>query len=306
MKMNENQEKGKQKLWYVKHKGEVLGPFPSGAVRRSLLLGRVLITDEVTSDGKNWQPASRVPEVVPPELRKALKEGDESALLIGRLREDTRTGRERRTAESDKMHQQRRKGERRAEEKGAVNKRRAARSALLKQKVERLPLRSVLISVLLVAGIIGYGLHHASPTKSPEPECDRQPAPGVNWQNCRLDGAQYMNADLTQADINGALLRGANLSGALFTDANLKYVDFSGADLSYAQLERAQMKGANLQNTDLTNATFSGADLSFAILRGAIPGGVILENAKLDNAVWFDGQSCLAGSVGECNRKAKQ
>ncbi|MFC1602457.1 pentapeptide repeat-containing protein [Pseudomonadota bacterium] len=304
--MNEDPNKGKQKLWYVKHKSEVLGPFPSGAVRRSLLLGRVLITDEVTFDGKIWQPASRVPEVVPPELRKALEEGDESALLVGRMREDMRTGRERRTAESDKIHHQRRKGERRAEEAGVVNKRRAARSALLKQKKERLPLRSALISTLLVAGIIGYGLYYAAPTITPEPECERTPAPGINWQNCRLDGVQFMNADLTQADIRSALLRGANLSGALFVEANLEYVDFSGADLSYAQLERAQMKGANLQNTDLTHAVLTGADLSFAILRGATPGGVILENAKLDDAIWFDGGTCLAGSIGVCNRKIKQ
>ncbi len=52
--MNEAHKKGKQKLWYVKHKGEVLGPFPSGAVRRSLLLGQVALTDEVSFDGKKW------------------------------------------------------------------------------------------------------------------------------------------------------------------------------------------------------------------------------------------------------------
>jgi len=303
--MSEDQHKGKQKLWYVKHKGEVLGPFPSGAVRRSLLLGRVRPTDDVTFDGKNWQPASEVPEVVPPEMRKALEEGDESALHVGRMREDTRSGRERRTAESDEVYKQRRKGERRSEEKGEISKRRAARSALLKQKKERLPLRSAFISVLLIAGIIGYGLYYGSPIAPPEAECGSPPAPGINWQNCRLDGVQYMNADLTAADISGALLRGANLNGALFAGANLEYVDFSGADLSYAQLERAQMKGANLQNTDLTNAVFSGADLSFAILRGATPGGVVLKNARLDHAVWFDGGSCLVGSIGVCNRKTQ-
>ncbi len=303
--MNEAYQKGKQKLWYVKHKGEVLGPFPSGAVRRSLLLGRIIPTDEVSFNGKDWQPASNVPEVVPLELRRALEEGDEAVLLMGRMREDTRTGRERRTVESDEIHKYRRKGERRSEEGEVINKRRAARSVLIKRKKERLPLRSALISTLLVAGIIGYGLYRGAPTEVPEPECERAPVPGVNWQNCRLDGVQYLSADLTDANASGALLRGANLSGALFVDANLEYVDFSGADLSYAQLNHARMKGANLQNTDLTNAVFVGADLSFAILRGATPGGVVLENARLDHAVWFDGGSCLAGSVGVCNRKIK-
>ena len=303
--MNEDQYKGKQKLWYVKHKGEVLGPFPSGAVRRSLLLGRIKPTDAVTLDGKNWQPVSHVPEVVPPVLRKALDEGDEAALLISRLREDTRSGRERRSAESDIIHQHRRKGERRSKEGDVINKRRAARTALMKQKKERLPLRSVLISTLLIAGIISYGLYHGAPTEALKAECDRAPVPRINWQNCRLDGAQYMSADLTHADVSGALLRGANLSGTLFIDANIEYVDFSGADLSYVQLNRARMKGANLQNADLTHAVFTGADLSFAILRGATPGGVVLKNARLDHAVWFDGGTCLAGSIGGCNRKTK-
>ncbi len=301
--MNEDHKKGKQKLWYVKHKGEVLGPFPSGAVRRSLLLGRVLPTDEVTFDGKNWQPASHVPEVVPPELRKALKEGDESVLLVGRMREDTRSGRERRTAESDEIYKQRRKGERRSDEKAVINKHRAARLTVFKQKKERLPLVSGLISALLVVGMIGYGLYYDAPTAVSETACGDPPMPGINWQNCRLDGVQYASADLKRADMRGALLRGADLSGALFIGANLEYTDFSGADLSYAQLDQAQMKGANLQNADLTNAVFKGADLSFAILRSATPGGVVLEHAKLDHAIWFDGGTCLVGSIGVCNRK---
>jgi len=304
--MTEDHPKGKQKLWYVKHKGEVLGPFPSGAIRRSLLLGRIVPTDQVTFDGKKWQPASDVPEVVPPELRKALEEGNDTALLIGRMREDTRSGRERRSAESDHIYEQRRKGERRSKEGDVINKRRASRQALIKGKKDRIPLRSALISTLLIAGVIGYGLYRGDSLEGSVVECEKPPAPEINWQNCRLDGGQYVSADLTNADASGALLRGANLSGAIFVDANLEYVDFSGADLSYVRLNRARMKGANLQNADLTHAVFTGADLSFAILRGAIPGGVVLKNARLDHAVWFDGDSCLAGSIGSCNRKLKQ
>lgn len=303
--MKEAHEKGKQKLWYVKHKGEVLGPFPGGAVRRSLLLGRVVLTDEVSFDGKDWQPASNVPEVVPPEIRRILDEGGDVALQIGQIREDTRSGNERRTAESDVIYKQRRKGERRSEEAEATNKRRASRLALLRRKKQRLPLRSALISTLLIALIIGFGLYRGAPLEVPAAECKKLPVPDVNWQNCRLDGVQYISADLTGANATGALLRGANLNGALFVDAHLEYVDFSGADLSYAQLNRARMKGANLQNADLTNAVFTGADLSFAILRGAKPGGVVLEGAKLDHVVWFDGDSCLVGSFGVCKRNAK-
>ncbi len=304
--MKEAHEKGKQKLWYVKHEGEVLGPFPSGAVRRSLLLGRIVPADEVSFNGKDWQPASSVPEVVPPEMRKILEEGDDAALKIGRMREDMRSGNERRTAESDAIYKQRRKGERRAEEAGVTSKRRTSRLALLRKRKQRLPLRPALISTLLIVLIIGFGLYRGVPPEAPVAECKKPPAPGINWQNCRLDGVQYASADLTSANATGALLRGANLNGALFTDAHLEYTDFSGADLSYAQLNRAHMKGANLQNADLTNARFTGADLSFAILRGAKPGGVMLERTKLDHTIWFDGDSCLVGSLGVCKKRAKQ
>ncbi len=304
--MNTAHPKGKQKLWYVKHDGKVLGPFPSGAVRRSLLLGRIVPTDEVSFDGKVWQPARKVAEVMPPELREALESGDERALQTGRRREDMRSGRERRTVGSDALHKQRRKGERRAAEATDASRHRAARLALLHGRRERLPLRSALISTLLVALVIGFGLYRGGSTQAPAAACGQAPAPGIDWRNCRLDGVQYAAADLTAANAAGAMLRGARLSGALFIDANLEYVDFSGADLSYAQLSRARMKGANFQNADLTHALFTDADLRFAILRGAVPGGVVLEGARLDHAVWFDGGTCLAGSVGRCVKEKRR
>ena len=71
------QEKKQNRLWYLKTEAGVQGPFPSGAVRRSLLLGRLRVTDLVSTDGDTWQPIAEVPEVVPAELRGKKGEGRE-------------------------------------------------------------------------------------------------------------------------------------------------------------------------------------------------------------------------------------
>lgn len=169
---------------------------------------------------------------------------------------------------------------------------------------EKRPFLSLLLSIVLMVALIGYGLYRGPSPESAAPDCAAPPGPDVNWRNCRLEGIRVPSADLRRADMYSALLRGAGLSGAILTDANLEYADLSGADLSYALLGGAKMKGANLQNADLTNADLSAADLSFADLRGAAPGGVVVGGARLDHAIWFDGGKCLPGSVGTCVKSA--
>jgi len=298
--MKKNREKGKQKLWYVRQGRKVTGPFPCGAVRRSLLLGRITLDDDVSSNGKQWDIISTVPEVMPPELRKAIEDGDKETLLIGRMREDTRLGKERRTDQDDKMYRHRRQNQRRSEESEIQTKRQAARTVLLNQSLEQIPRGSIVLSILLVISIVGFGLFYRASSDSRNSDCAALPKPEVNWHNCRFDGLKAPLVDLRQADISSALLRGAELSGGIFIDGNLQYVDFTGADLSYAQFMGARMKGANLQNSDLTNANLTDADLSFAILRDAVPGGIVMKNARFDNAIWFDGNECQPGSIGKC------
>jgi hypothetical protein len=293
----------KQQLWYIRRDGKVRGPFPCGGVRRSVLLGRVRLDDEASIDRKNWQLVSRVPDVVPPEVRKALESGDRETLDLLRMRADERTGRERRTAKDDVEFRERRQGERRREEDELVTRHREAKSELLEiEERRKKPYVGMLVVSLLVMAAIGGGLFIGAPQAVSEPDCFAPPAPGVNWRNCRLDETVAENSDLEGAHINNAVLRQARLSGSSFKGADLKYTDFSGADLSYGEFKNASMKGVNLQNADLTNADLSGADLSFANLSGARLGGAKLGWARLDSAIWIDGKTCGVGSLGGCKK----
>jgi hypothetical protein len=299
------QENGnnKQQLWYIRRDGDVRGPFPCGAVRRSVLLGRVRLDDEASLDRTNWKRVSNVPDVVPPEVRRALENGDREALDLLRMREDERSGRERRSAKDDLEFKDRRQGERRKEEGELVTRHREAKSELLELEEQRKkPYGGILVVSLLVVAAVGGGLYIGSPQAVPEPDCFAAPAPGVNWRNCRLDQTVAENSDLAGAQINNAVLRQARLSGSSFKGADLKYSDFSGADLSYGEFINTAMKGVNLQNADLTNADLSGSDLSFANLTGARLGGAKLNWARLDSAIWIDGKTCGVGSLGGCKK----
>ena len=262
----QEQEQETQIQWYVQHDGDVLGPFTSSAVRRSLLLDQVSLSDAISTDSKSWQPLFSVPEVVPPQLRRGGWRGGMEEAANGAPVQNTNW---------------------------------------LKLGVEKTPFFTLALSIMLVGVAIGFGLYKGGLPEPPQPECKAPPQPNVNWRNCSLDGIQAPLADMSRADMYSALLRRAKLSGAILNGGNLEYADLSGADISYAQLNGARMKGANLQNADLTNTDLTGADLSFSTLRGATPGGVILKGAKLDNAIWFDGSKCLPGSVSGCAKSVQ-
>ncbi|MES9903818.1 MAG: pentapeptide repeat-containing protein [Sedimenticola sp.] len=305
---DEESNQGKQNLWYLRRRGQVKGPFPSGSIRRFVLLGRVLLADEVSRDKSDWQPVSEVAEVVSPEARKALDDGSFDELIASRIREDERNGRERRTHESDTKFREQRKGERRKIELDIEQHHRLAKTELREaREVQKRPLVSMVVSGALVMLVlaVGVGLYFLGPEAPPAPDCNTAAAPGVNWRNCRMDGLQVESASLDGALLSNANLRGARLSGGSFVGGDLQYSDFTRADLSYTVLKSALMKGANLRNADLSYADLSAADLRFADLTGANLGGAILEKTQFDSAIWIDGRSCLAGSVGGCRLPAR-
>ncbi|MES9900069.1 MAG: pentapeptide repeat-containing protein [Sedimenticola sp.] len=300
---DEESNQGRQQLWYLRRHGQVKGPFPSGSLRRFVLVGRVLMDDEVSCDKSDWQRVSEVPEVVPPEVRKAMAEGNLDDLIASRMREDERNGRERRGRESEAKYKEQRKGERRRIEQDIEQNHRVAKTELREaSEQKKRPIVSMVVSGALVALVlaIGFGLYLQAPDALPDPDCNAAPAPGVNWSNCRLDGLQAESAPLDGALLNNAILRDAKLAGSSINGGDLQYVDFTGADLSYTVLKSAMMKGINLRNADLSYADLSGADLRFADLSGANLGSAILDKARFDSAIWINGQSCLAGSVGGC------
>ncbi|MCP3669894.1 MAG: pentapeptide repeat-containing protein [Gammaproteobacteria bacterium] len=302
--MIEELKKGKkQKLWYTRRSGKINGPFLSGTLRRFILLGRVKPTDQISLDRKKWQGVMEVPEVVPPEVRKAAAEGNLDVVLPIQLREDERDGRERRGGNAKDFAGQR-KGQRRKEEPELVQRHRNAKSELRKlSKIRRrTPYIGMIATSLLVLVLMGVGLYIGRPDVIPDPDCSAQAGPGVNWRNCRLDAVRSESANLEDANLNSTILRRAKFSGSIFNRADMRYADLSGSDLSYAEFSAARMIGINLQGADLTNADLNNSDLTYANLSNSRLGGAKLDGAKLEKAIWIDGSVCGPGSVGRCVR----
>ncbi|MES9881920.1 MAG: pentapeptide repeat-containing protein [Sedimenticola sp.] len=300
---DEESNSGRQKLWYLRRRGQVKGPFPSGSLRRFVLIGRVLMDDQVSCDKSEWRLVSEVAEVIPPEVRKAMADGSLDDLIASRMREDERNGRERREQALDAKFKEKRKGERRKIEQDIEQHHRIAKTELLEAGEERKrPIVSMVVSsvLLLLVLAISFGLYLQAPEDTPDPDCTAAAAPAVNWRNCRLDGLQAASASLDGALLNNTSLRGAKLSGGSINAGDLQYADFTGADLSYVAMKSAMMIGVNLRNADLSYADLTGADLRFADLTGANLGSAVLDKARFDSAIWINGRSCLAGSVGGC------
>jgi len=292
---------GRQKLWFVRRSGSVQGPFPSGTLRRFMLLGRVKPSDQVSMDKKTWQGVMEVPEVVPPEIRKAADEGNLYDVLPARLGEDERTGIERRGKAGEKEYKNLRKGQRRQDEPELVKRHQIAKTELIKLgKKRRTPYLGSIVVSILVCLLLGIGLYIGSPDAIPDPNCTAKAGPGVNWRNCRLDAVRSESANLEGAILNSTTMRMAHLSGSIFNLADLQYADLSGSDLSYTEFSDAKMKGINLQNADLTYADLSNSDLSYANLKNSKLGGAKIGGARLDKAIWIDGSVCGPGSVGKC------
>ncbi|MCP4995937.1 MAG: pentapeptide repeat-containing protein [Gammaproteobacteria bacterium] len=292
---------GNQRLWFIRRDGSVKGPFPAGSIRRFILVGRVRMRDEVSSDRKDWQLVSKVPEVVPPEIRKSLAEGENVDLITARLREDERTGTDRRSGQPAGAYAVRRKGERRKGESEKIKRHRDTRRRLTNEELK--PEKSLLPTlavVMLVLTVIGVGFYLGAPSGVQEPDCNAPAAPGVIWRNCIFLNLSAESNDLSTAEINNAKLTNAQLSGSHFNDANLQYSDLSRADLSHATLLRARLKGANLRQANLSYADLSEADLRFADLREANLGAANIKGARFDQAIWIDGRECAPGSVGGC------
>lgn len=123
------------------------------------------------------------------------------------------------------------------------------------------------------------------------PDCDAEPAPGVNWSGCdksgiELDGANLQAANLMDTNFSGAYLTnvdmsGAHLGGAIFSGAELSSVllrmsvltgaDFSGALLFFVDMSHSDLSGADFSDsTDVVvlanNSKFNEANFSRAIL----------------------------------------
>ncbi|MES9968833.1 MAG: pentapeptide repeat-containing protein [Candidatus Thiodiazotropha sp.] len=257
----EKPEQNKPQSWFVKHDDMVVGPLTSARIRHLLLDGELGLSDQISPDRQSWQAISRMPSVIPLQLRAAEGDADAQAKVAARERADARD------------HQQER----------------------------RFPLLSLTIALLLIGGAVLYSLRYGMPEAIDESACNAPPAPGVNWRNCLIQDLDAGAASLAGANLNSAVLRRAKLSTTDLSNADLRYANLSHGDLRHAQLQGAAMVGVNLQYADLRGADLSNADLRFADLTNSRIDDARLHNAKLGSALWLDGRSCGEGSIGKCD-----
>ena len=281
------------KVWYIRKQGRVRGPYPGGLVRRYILLGRINRRDELSPDGMNWGPVSSYPELIPDAMK--LDPDDEFAQQ--RLDAARRWADERET-----LHEHPDIDSGVATELPADRKRKRFDQAVKKSRYHRL--LNIFLSLVILVGLSAgsyYVLTRLTPAERVvKNDCQAEPHPEINWENCQLSGlvspaaklksAQMKNINLTGADLNHSELQHADLSYAI-----MPLIDLHGSDASRAILVGATLRGANLGDVN-----FSNSDLSYADLVGADISNVNFTGAVLGRAVWTDGTICQPESVGAC------
>jgi hypothetical protein len=311
-------------LWYTRRGSEVRGPFPQGLISRYLLIGRIALEDEVSSDQIRWLPVRDVPELVPEEMK-----GDpndpavQERLRIARRREDERAAGDRRSREGRAADERRRADDRRAPEPTDLVQHRNLRTNLAKERrthEEHHRVWIILGAALVLGGAIAAAFVFMPEAPNLKLQCDAPAGPQVNWSNCRFEGIILNNANLAGAQMGNANLAGAQLAATNLSGANLAYANLGNADLRGADLHRAKAVGTTfrnatleringqdadfgysiLQGANLRGANLRGADLTKADLTGADIDGATFDGAHLGGAIWTDRTVCGAESIGTC------
>ena len=291
--------------WYVRRAGEVRGPFAAAQVARYIVLGRVRLGDEVSRDGTAWVPLGSRSELLPAGLEEL---SNEDTLWRLRLREDERSGVDRRAGQvpSPEIAERRSGKERRRPEPEALVRARRKRQDFLRDVRRSAPSRrgwawlGVAATLALVTTV---AVLTTKPQPPSGPHCNADPAPGVDWHDCRLEGLDVAGLDLSGALLRNAKAREARMTQTRLPRADLAYADLARANLAAADLSGASLVGTNLSGADLSAADLSGADLRYADLTRARLQGARLEGAALGRAVWVDGRLCAPQSVGSCARE---
>lgn len=309
--------KNPNQLWYTRRDGVVKGPFPAPLISSYILLGRLNEKDELSNDGERWGPISKFPELMPEVMKNVQTEDDRLKLELARMRVDERLAEKRLIEQRAKAREivaaewdgpDRRSDERRRPESESTVKHREHRRKLLEEmggkSQPRHPYVLPLFLVLIFTGLIYVFFllwQQLSTTEVSEPDCSLQPASGVNWSYCLMQGRNLRRVDLSLADLSNINLLGADLQGAGLQEAKLDYAELSGANLGFADLTGASLRGAILVNANLSGADLTKADLAYANLQGANLSGAKLDGVNLTKAYWIDGRTCAVGSLGQCH-----
>jgi hypothetical protein len=150
-------------LWYTRRDKEIRGPFPAGLITRYILLGRIIETDDLSTDQISWQPVSAMPALIPEEMKLdlTLPENQEK-LRIARMREDERETGDRRlkqrknNGKETNTHTRRGEDRRRSESSEAIRHREIRTQLLesLRQKKKQDYIPRILGLVFVLSAIL--------------------------------------------------------------------------------------------------------------------------------------------------------
>jgi hypothetical protein len=87
----------------MRRQGIVRGPFSSQHVTRHILLGRILLSDELSADRKSWCCVNNFTEMLPPELSDLSNWDNYQQLVVTRMLVDERK-RERRISQAESVN----------------------------------------------------------------------------------------------------------------------------------------------------------------------------------------------------------
>ncbi|MFV2059297.1 MAG: pentapeptide repeat-containing protein [Gammaproteobacteria bacterium] len=279
------------KNWFIRRKsGPIKGPFPTGQIEQYLLLGRFILTDEVSLDRVEWKKISSIPHLIPEILVAArYDEGAQQKLASKKRWADERRGLNAETPEGERRH---------IETKGTI------RHDLNEIRIKKQKMLSAYIQiffVIILISVIAFLSFRFMPDNVVSiANCSQIPGPSVNWTNCQRVGLELKNVDMHNAMVSSASLTGATITNVNFSNANLSYTELSISQLNDVDFSNSVLLGAILKNSKLYNVNFSNSDLRYMNLTGATLINTNFSKANLENAIWIDGRVCAKKSIGKC------
>ena len=173
--MNAAREQLPEGPWYVQRNFQVHGPLRREEIVRSIALGRIRATDQLSQDAEQWQPLAAIIDT------RAI-----AMVVPGSSADERRVERRRAGADLDTERAYARGPDRRHAEDSAVISRRAhservwatLRGGALQPRVP------VLVTALLLCASLALAVRWSVPVERSGPDCAARAAPAVNWDFC--------------------------------------------------------------------------------------------------------------------------
>lgn len=299
-------------LWYIKKSSKITGPFPVKLLGSYLVLGRISLQTLVSTDKEKWIEISRLPSLIPDEIKKGSTAEGKVFLQQAKSREDERRGDLRRDVNhredpnkegKEKAEHNRREAADRRKNREEVSKSYLHLKEDFSAKKNRAKKRVVIGTVILTISVVLLMLSFffVKPLELiQKTDCSVKAGPNIDWSACNKNSLSLSSKNLQNSNLHSIHLNSAYLAKTNFMGANLSYSNLSNSNLSNANLSNSRLVGANLNNTNLSGASLSGADLSYADLRKAVITNVKVLNTRFDNAIWVDGTLCARQSIDSC------